>query len=254
MRLPHLPTSQFPRTISPGPDGEHDAPLLTYFLTSSAVKLTPLDVTAYKGIQGTFAEAAFSAASVPAVIPYVTNLVSDGVLMQDVLNTTQFLDDWVELSAQANDAGDGLHAMPALAAAKQCFGQYQESATQTVLDTVPPNAMIRFDSNPSEAVLVDVFDVRASDDGAGYVMTLRQVPAAAAATPAREGVCHAKQSISADGTGSAEHYHHQSSCMETILDWNVEEASAVDGDGMVMFIKLRIQFVPNPPPIAGIDM
>jgi hypothetical protein len=26
--------------------------------------------------------------------------------------------------------------------------------------------------------------------------------------------------------------------METILDWNVEEASAVDGDGMVMFIKL----------------
>ena len=95
MRLPHLPTSQFPRTISPGPDGEHDAPLLTYFLTSSAVKLTPLDVTAYKGIQGTFAEAAFSAASVPAVIPYVTNLVSDGVLKQDVLNTTQFLDDWV---------------------------------------------------------------------------------------------------------------------------------------------------------------
>jgi hypothetical protein len=211
---------------------------LTYFLTSSAVKLTPLDVTAYKGIQGTFAEAAFSAASVPAVIPYVTNLVSDGVLMQDVLNTTQFLDDWVELSAQANDAGDGLHAMPALAAAKQCFGQYQESVTQTVLDTVPPNAMIRFDSNPSEAVLVDVFDVRASDDGAGYVMTLRQVPAAAAALPAREGVCHAQQSISAGGTGSTEHYHHQSSCMETILDWNVEEASAVDGDGMVMFIKL----------------
>jgi hypothetical protein len=26
--------------------------------------------------------------------------------------------------------------------------------------------------------------------------------------------------------------------MEKILDWNVEEASAVDGDGMVMFIKL----------------
>ena len=51
--------------------------------------------------------------SVPTVIPYVTNLVSDGALKQDVLNTTQFLDDWVELCAQSNDAGDGLHAMPA---------------------------------------------------------------------------------------------------------------------------------------------
>ena len=193
---------------------------------SSAVKLTPLDATAYKGIQGTFAEAAFSLASVPASIPYVTNLVSDGVLKQDVLNTTQFLDDWVELSAQSNDAGDGLHAMPALAAAKQCFGKYQESVMQTVHDTVPPNAMIRFDSNPSKAVLVDVFDVRASDDGAGYVMTLRQVPAAAAATPAREGVCHAKQSLSADGTGGEEHYHHQSTCLETILDWNLKEVTS----------------------------
>ena len=231
---------------------------MTYVLMSSAVKLTPLDATAYKGIQGTFAEAAFSLASVPASIPYVTNLVSDGVLMQDVLDTKELLDDWVEQSARYSDAGDGLFAMP-----KQC----QEPLSTPAHDTVPPNAMIRFDSNPSKAVLADVFDVRASDDGAGYVMTLRQVPAAAAATPAREGVCHAKQSLSADGTGGEEHYHHQSTCLETILDWNLKEVTSRrnlkevavlkeagvvgsaslpvfredgDGDGAVMFIKIRV--------------
>jgi len=137
-------------------------------------------------------------------------------------------------SEKANSVGDNAFAMPAMACAVQCFGKYADDVKETRVDNVPPNAMIRFDSNPSQKVLVDIFDVRATDDGNGYVMTFRQLPSAAADNILKEGECHPIQLLSADGI--TEHYHHNSTCMETILDWNIEE-SVVEGDGMMAFVK-----------------
>ena len=62
------------------PDGQHADPLLTYFLTSDDVTVTPLNATEVKGVQGTFGEITFPRSSVPDVMPYVTNNVLNGQL------------------------------------------------------------------------------------------------------------------------------------------------------------------------------
>ena len=211
------------------PEGQHADPLLTYFLTSDDVTVTPLNATEVNGVQGTFGKITFPRSSVPDVMPYVTNNVLNGQLVQEVLNTTQFLDDWIAESALFSNNS---FAMPVKAAANQCFGKYQVDTAADTLNgsPTPPNAMIRFDSDPSNAVVVDIFDVRATEDGQGYVMIFKQVPGAAAGQPEKEGVCHPMQEL------SAPHYHHTSLCMDTILEWNVAE-SQVSGDGMVAFIK-----------------
>ena len=69
--------------------------------------------------------------------------------------------------------------------------------------------MIRFERDPFHAFVVDVFDVRATEDGQGYTLTFRQAPPDAALNPEREGQCHKELSL------TDPHYHHTSACVET---------------------------------------
>lgn len=204
-------------------EGEHAAPLLTYTLQSNNVQVTPLD-TGYMDFNGTFAEIRFNRSSIPSTVPYMMNMVADGILLEDVLNSTQFLDDWAWLSQRAGTK----FAMPGEIAAYQCFSEYDASNRSMSFDTAPPNALIRFDADPSQAVLVDIFNVRTDLDA--YVLTVRQAPIDSR-LGVREGECHPVQSV------DEPHYHHVPICSDLILAWNVE-LSQVDGLGMTAFIKV----------------
>ena len=209
------------------PPGQHADTLLTYILQSSSATLVALK-DGYKGLKGEFASLSIAPETLPLTIPYLTNQVSNGNLFQDVLNTTQFLDDWAQLSKQG-DPAKSQFAMPGQAAAKQCFDKYQEASTSAKLDVVPSNAMMRINADPSKAIVADIFDVSVADDGS-YVFILRQAPNYSEMM-VPEGQCHAPQSL------AAPHYHHISQCMDITLDWNVKE-SQVQGQGITMFIKL----------------
>ena len=219
---------------SPGcPDGEHADPLVTIMLTSNNVTVKPLDATEVKGVNGTFGELTFPISSVPEVLPYVTNQPIEGRLFRDVLNTKEFLDDWASLASQLG--GSDSFFQPAGAAKKQCRtsdGKVDPLGLlgpDTITQNQSPNAMIRFDSDPTNAVVVDVFDVRATDDGQNYVMTFRQVPSDAALNPEKEGQCHKRLTL------TEPHYHHTSACMDTKADWDVQERAGQE-DGAVVFI------------------
>lgn len=209
------------------PPGQHADTILTYILQSSSATLVALK-DGYKGLEGEFASLTVAPDALPLTVPYLTNQVSDGNLFQDVLNTTQFLDDWAKLSQQA-DPSKSEFAMPGQAAANQCYNKYQDASTEVQIDAVPSNAMVRVNADPSKAILVDIFDVSVAEDGS-YVFILRQAPNYSEMM-VPEGQCHARQSL------MAPHYHHVSQCMDIILDWNIKE-SQVQGEGITMFIKV----------------
>lgn len=204
------------------PPGQHGNTLLTYILQSSSATLVALQ-DGYNGLEGEFAILMMAPDTLPLTVPYLTNQVGDGNLFQDVLNTTQFLDDWATLSLQA-DPCKSEFAMPL-----QCYKEYQDATTETRIDAVPPNAMMRIYDDPSKAILVDIFDVFVAEDGS-YVFVLRQAPNYSEIM-VPEGQCHAPQSL------MAPHYHHISQCMDIILDWNIKE-SQFQGQGITMFIKI----------------
>lgn len=89
--------------------------------------------------------------------------------------------------------------------------------------------MIRFDKDISKAILVDIFDVTATDTE--YRLTARMAPLCSEIL-VPEGICHKKQDL------ESPHYHHASLCNDIILDYSIENASnLIQGGGMTAFIK-----------------
>ena len=211
------------------PPGQHATPVVTYILQSSSATLVALK-DGYKGWKGEFASLKMAPDTLPLTIPYLTNQIGKGKLFEDVLNTTQFLDDWAALSEKA-DPSQSQFAMPGQAVSNQCYKQYHNESTEVEMDIVPSNALVRINADPSKAILVDIFDVSVAEDGS-YVFILRQAPEYSEIM-VPEGQCHAWQSL------ILPHYHHTSKCMDIILDWNVEK-SMVTGQGITMFMKQLI--------------
>jgi hypothetical protein len=213
------------------PPGQHSNTVVTIMMTSNNVTVTPLNSTELKGVNGTFGEITFPRTSMPELLPYVTNEPNDGRLYRDVLNTTEFLDDWASLATQL--AERDVFFQPAGAAKKQCrtkdgsLDPNNLMGADTITQNQSPNAMIRFESDPFHAFVVDVFDVRATEDGQGYTLTFRQAPPDAALNPEREGQCHKELSL------TDPHYHHTSACVETKAEWNITELS---GQPAVVFV------------------
>ena len=215
------------------PDGEHADPLVTIVLPLRNVSVASLDVTEIKGVQGSFGELSFPRAGVPEDIGSLTNAPLEGRLYRDVLNATEFLEDWASLSGDLQNSSSFFQ--PAGAARKQCRtgnGLADPDGVimgpDSIRQNVSPNAMIRFDSDPSSAFVVDIFDVRVADGGQGYVMTFRLAPEEAATQPAKEGQCHPMLEL------DRPHYHHVSLCMDTIGALDVPAATG--GDGAMVFV------------------
>ena len=215
------------------PDGEHADPLVTIVLPLRNVSVASLDVTEIKGVQGSFGELSFPRAGVPEAIGSLTNAPLEGRLYREVLNATEFLEDWASLSGDLQNSSSFFQ--PAGAARKQCRtgnGLADPDGVimgpDSIRQNASPNAMIRFDSDPSSAFVVDIFDVRVADGGQGYVMTFRLAPEEAATQPAKEGQCHPMLEL------DRPHYHHVSLCMDTIGALDVPAATG--GDGAMMFV------------------
>lgn len=202
-------------------DGEHSDTILTYILRAETFNVIPRE--SYQDFDGSFIELQIPKSAIPGTVPYLTNDVDDGQLFQDVLNTTQFMDEWVEMSARAPP---GLFANPLQAVAHQCFTEYQGETEQNT-DT-PPNAMIRFDKDTSKAVVVDIFDVTSTDTE--YILTVRRA-SILSELGVPEGQCHRKQDL------KSPHYHHVSLCCDIILDYPIDDMSQLQGGGMTAFIK-----------------
>lgn len=199
-------------------EGEHAPIIITYILQAARATVTVLDHH--------YVEMEIPKDSLPSTTPYLTNDNAYGKLYQDILNTTQFMDDWVEISSNG-DMASGLFANPMEAAANQCFKQYQAEVKDYV--DAPPNAMIRFQSDAGRALLVDIFNVKST--GTSYVLTARPAPPSSE-LDVPEGRCHTKQDL------DAPHYHHVSTCSDIILNYNIEEASQqIQGYGMTAFVK-----------------
>lgn len=210
-----------PRSGSLCQDGEHSETILTYILRAETVNVKPLD--SYEDFDGSFIELRIPKNTLPGTVPFLTNDIGGGQLFQDVLNTTQFMDEWVEMSARASP---GRFANPLQALANQCFTEYQGETEQNT-DT-PPNAMIRFDKDTSKATVVDIFDVTSTDTE--YIVTARRAPIfSELGVP--EGQCHRKQDL------KSPHYHHVSLCCDIILDYAIDDALQLQGGGMTAFIK-----------------
>jgi len=208
----------FPRCGS----GEHADTIVTYILQAETVTVISLD--SYEGYDGAFIELQIPKLALPGMVPYLTNVVSQGMLYQDVLNATRFMDEWVEMSL---GLPPGLFANPMRAAANQCFEKYQDESEQD--SDTPPNAMIRFDKDVSKAILVDIFDVTATDTE--YRLIARMAPLSSE-IHVPEGTCHTRQEL------GSPHYHHVSLCNDIILDYSIDYASnLIWGGGMTAFIK-----------------
>lgn len=106
--------------------GEHADTIVTYILQAEACTVTALD--SYEGYKGDFIELQIPKLALPGTVPYLTNAVSHGTLYQDVLNATQFMDEWVEMSF---GVPPGLFANPMRAAANQCFEKYKMRVSKT---------------------------------------------------------------------------------------------------------------------------
>ncbi len=218
------------------PEGEHADPLVTVVLPLRDVSVTPLDLKEIKGAQGSFGELSFPRAGVPETIASLTNAPLEGRLYREVLNATEFLEDWASLSGDLQNSSSFFQ--PAGAARKQCRAGDGSADPDGVImgpdsisQNASPNAMIRFDSDPSSAVVVDIFDVRVADDGRGYVMTFRQAPEEAAVQPAKEGQCHPMLEL------DLPHYHHASLCMDTLGALDALETTG--GGGAMIFINTK---------------
>ena len=205
-------------------EGEHDDIIITYILQASRVTVKVLDQRTSS--TSTFVEMEIPKDSLTSTMPYLTNDNAYGKLYQDVLNTTQFMDDWVEMSSRG-DSASGPFANPMEAAANQCYKEYQTEVKDYI--EAPPNAMIRFQNDAGRALLVDIFNVESR--GASYLLTGRVAPPSST-LDVPEGQCHSKQDL------DSPHYHHVSTCSDIVLEYNIEEASQeINGYGMTAFVK-----------------
>ena len=195
---------------------EHDSSLITYILS-----VGEFEISRKPGEE--FVEVYVPEGSLPPVMPYVVNDVKNGTLFQNLLNTTMFLEDWSVLSSQAN-ASAGEFAMPAYAAAKQCYKDYQYIVTSS---PAPANAMIVFHDEDTVERLSHVYSV--SEEPGGFLFTVLPVTDQSPET-LPEGQCHSYQNL------SSPHFHHASTCLQYDANWAVSE-NKVAGSGLTAFIK-----------------
>ena len=196
---------------------EHDDSLVTYILSMDEYELRQRPGTE-------FIDVYVSKDSLPSSMPYLINDVKNGVLFENLLNTTMFLEDWSILSSQTT-ASLGEFAMPGYAAAKQCYQDYELDATSA---TTPPNAMVIRDDEPNVERLVHVYNVTEEPDR--FIFTLLPVKDEKP-TILPEGQCHTYQNL------SSPHFHHVSNCLEYDADWIVGQ-NGTRGVGLTAFIKL----------------
>ena len=165
--------------------------------------------------------------ALPPVMPYVINDVYNGTLYENLLNTTMFLEDWARLSSTAN-VSNSEFAMPAVAAVKQCFKDYNMEFLLNTSST-PPNAMIIFHMGEGLERLAHIYGVTEEQDQ----FVLRVVPVQDDnATIVPEGQCHGYQDM------NAPHFHHISSCLELDASWVLDQQVLNNGSGMTVFFKL----------------
>ena len=197
---------------------EHDTSLITYILS-----IGEYEIQRASG-EEEFVEVYVPKDSLPPVMPYVINDKKNGTLYENLLNTTMFLEDWSILSAQGNTS-QGQFAMPAYAAAKQCYKDYQYVAKSS---PVPANAMVIFHDEDNVEKLSHVYSV--TDEPDRFVFTMLPVTDEAPVT-LPEGQCHPYQNL------STPHFHHASTCLEYDANWVVGDNKA-KGSGLTAFIKL----------------
>ncbi|KAI8112142.1 hypothetical protein M9434_003466 [Picochlorum sp. BPE23] len=194
---------------------EHDDSLYTYILSIGEYSTAD---------GGEFVNVNVPKASLPPVMPYVINDAKNGSLYENVMNTTMFLEDWALLSSQANESA-GEFAMPAYAAAKQCYQDYQ---MQTKTADVPANAMVVFHDDNSVERLAHVYSVTEEQDG--FIFTLLPVTEDDPSI-LPEGTCHPYQSL------SDPHFHHTSTCLQYDGNWALGTSNVTEGSGLTAFIK-----------------
>ena len=196
---------------------EHDDSLITYVLSVGEYEMKQRP-----GAE--FIDVFVPRESLPSTMPYLINDVKDGALYENVLNTTMFLEDWSALSLQTNES-NGEFAMPAYAAAKQCYQDYDVTAQAS---STPPNAMVIRHDETNVDRLVHVYNV--TEEADRFVFTLLPVRDDEPSI-LREGGCHPRQNM------SAPHFHHVSTCTEYDANWVVGE-NGMRGTGLTAFIKL----------------
>lgn len=220
-------------------EGEHKDTILTYIVQANKAAVSRLD--SFRNLDGQFIELQIAKDALAETVPYFTNDVENGHLFQDVLNSSQFLQDWVDLSSADPSLGT-LFFNPMGAAARQCFKGYQSSVES--YSTTPPNAMIRFLNDEGRALVVDIFDISSSDDGSMFTFIARLAPPDSE-LHVPEGRCHTRQDL------NAPHYHHNSKCADIILEYEESNAGVlenVQGKGVTIFLKFTVWV---PPPNMG---
>jgi hypothetical protein len=213
------------------PEGEHNAALNTYFLTTSRVNVSDLP-NPYKQDFGRFFEITIPKSSLPPTVPFVKTVMGEGKVYEDVLNSTEFLEMWSKLSATA-DPDNGTFAMPGLDEAHWCFQQYKAKfdalASGKGLAKSPANALLAFDTDSKETLVADIFAV--IDAGESYLMQVRLAPTNAT-MDTNESECHSYQSV------NDPHYHHRSRCLSIETDEELVSSEDVNGRGLTAFIKI----------------
>ena len=213
------------------PEGEHNAALNTYFLTTSRVNVSDLP-NPYKQEFGRFFEITIPKSSLPPTVPFVKTVMGEGKVYEDVLDSSEFLEMWSKLSATA-DPDNGTFAMPGLDEAHWCFQQYKAKfdalASGKGLTKSPANAMLSFDTDSRDTLVADIFSV--IDAGESYLMHVRLAPTNAT-MDMNESECHSYQSV------NDPHYHHRSRCLAIETDEELISSEDVNGRGMTAFIKI----------------
>lgn len=159
-------------------------------------------------------------------MPFLVNDVTNGTLYQNLLNTSAFLEDWAALSALYN-ASMSEFAMPAAAAAKQCFDDFEMDVEKSVTST-PANAMVIFHAQNGVHHMAQVYNVK--DEGDQIVIKMELVTGNVTMLP--EGRCHKYQDL------SLPHFHHASTCTELDANWFVYLDRLGNTTGLTLFIKL----------------
>ena len=207
-------------------DGSHADPLVTYVLSvdDASLKVASPELS----LDGVAVDVTIPKASLPSVMPFLVNDVTNGTLYQNLLNTTGFLEDWAELSALDN-VSTSEFVMPAAAAAKQCVDSYEMDVSTSVQNT-PANAMVILHAQNGVHRMAQVYNVR--DEGDQIVLKMELVTGENATTPLPEGRCHEYQDL------SLPHFHHASTCTELDADWIVDVDSLGNTTGLTVFVKL----------------
>jgi len=215
-------------------DGSHADPLVTYILSvdDASLKAASPELSL---ANGPAIDVTIPKRSLPSVMPFLVNDVINRTLYQNLLNTTGFLEDWADLSSLDN-VSTSEFAMPAAAAAKQCFDDYEMMSMNNSVQSTPANAMVVFHDQNGVHHMAHVYNVK--DKGDQIVLKMELVTGGNATTLLPEGTCHQYQDV------SLPHFHHASTCTTLDANWIEDVDSLSNSTGLTLFIKL-VAFQPR---------